>query len=84
MWQVLSCSVVLSFGDVVVKAVPLRSRSCQRVVSGICWASRVRVAILWRQVDESSAGDAFRQFADCFGSLEKSITFATAKARKPV
>ena len=58
MWQVLSCSVVLSFGIVAVKALPLRSRACWRVVSGICWASRVRVAILWRQVDESSAGDA--------------------------
>ena len=53
----LSLSLLL-FGDVRVKALPLRSRSCQRVVSGICWASRVRVAILWRQSDESSAGGA--------------------------
>ena len=58
MWQVLSCWVVLSFGIVVVKALPLRSRVCQWVVRGVCSASRVRVAILWRQVDESSAGDA--------------------------
>ena len=58
MWQVLSCSVVLSFGIVVVKAVPLWSRACWRVVRGVCWDSRVRVAILWRQVEESSAGDA--------------------------
>ena len=58
MWQVLSCSIVLSFGIVVVKALPLPSRSCWRVVSGVCWGSQLRVAILWRQSDESSAGDA--------------------------
>jgi hypothetical protein len=37
-----------------------------------------------RQSGLYSGVGAFRQFADCFGSLEKSITFATAKARKPV
>ena len=48
----------LVFGDVIVKALPLRSRSCQRVVSGFCWASRLRVTIFGRQTDQSSAGDA--------------------------
>ena len=49
--MVLSCWDVLSFGIVVVKALPLRSRACQQAVRGICWASRLRVAIFGRQTD---------------------------------